>query len=258
MKKNTKKLLTCAMLALVMGAGVGAAVAYSNPAPAVVASAASSSYASETQEAPASDLTLEEAKIKNISSWDYISVEGKDVWYFSGDGTASGNPEIRFVTDGTQTKTKPYTFAPVAIDGFSFSYKLTNSAEKEVADMKDSGVNYIVQILASDGSYPIFTPEIVADGEWHTVSFDLTTPCTWNSADATMDDVNELFSGFIVKAGGLNGELMIADVQMKESKTQQETAPESDLTLETAKIKNMSGWGYYTIGEKEVCCQRGE
>ena len=254
MKKSTKKLLSCALIALFMGASVGTAVAVSNSAPAVVASAASLSYESKTQldAAPASDVTLEEAKIKNMTTWGYYNVDGEDVWYFSGDGTASGNPEFRFITDGTQTQTKPYTFAPVAVDGFSFKYKLANDDEKEVKDMAGQGINYIVQILASDGTYPIFQPEIVADGVWHTVSFDLTTACSWNGENVTMDSVNELFSGFIIKMGGLNGELMIADVQIKESKTQQEAAPECDLTLETAKIKNMSGWGYYTIGEKEV------
>ena len=41
MKKSTKKLLSCALIALFMGASVGTAVAVSNSAPAVVASAAS-------------------------------------------------------------------------------------------------------------------------------------------------------------------------------------------------------------------------
>ena len=169
----------------------------------------------ELIEAPESPLTLETAKIKNMTEWGYANIGGEDVWTFYGDGTATANPEIRFVTDGTDTSVKvngSYTFAPVEVNAFSFSYKLINTDEKGVADLASK--NYIVQELASDSTYPIFTPDIVADGQWHTVTIDKTTALYNTSLGNTFDDVNHLFSGFIFKMGGLNGTLMIKDIEI--------------------------------------------
>ena len=208
------------------------------------------------ESAPESPLALDEAKNKGMTAYGFYNVDGKDVWYFTSDGTKPDgkNPEIRFVTEGTETVNKPYTFAPVAMDSFSFSYKLTNTAEEGVADLPAN--NYIVQVLASDGSYPIFTPEIIADGEWHTLDFDLNSVCTWanstiDPANATFDESNELFSGFIFKMGGLKGEFMISDVYIRESKTKLEAAPATPIALEEGKVKNMTEWGYYNYGGKD-------
>ena len=78
---------------------------------------------------PECALFLEEAKIKNMSDWGYYSIATDfDVWYFRGDnkGGEKSNPEIRFITEGTQTKTKPYTYAPMTVDSFSFDYCIEN------------------------------------------------------------------------------------------------------------------------------------
>ena len=254
--KNYKKLFICALATLFVGAGIGGVSS-------LAANAATTlTYTEKTQLAtpPASQLSLEEAKNKGMTGYGYYNVDGEDVWYFTSDGTKPGgkDPEIRFVTPGTDTTVKvngSYTFAPKTVDGFSFSYRLANDTEAGVADLPAS--NYIVQVLASDGSYPIFTPSIVADGQWHTVNIDLTTPCTWAKAaeddtEVNFDDVNELFSGFIFKAGNLNGELMIADIYIRETKTKLETAPASPITLEEAKIKNMTDWGYYNVDGKDA------
>ena len=241
--RNYKKLFICALATLFVGASIGGVSS-------LAANAATTlTYTEKTQleTPPASQLPLEDDKIKNITDWGYYNVDSEDVWYFSGDGTASGNPEIRFVTPGTDTSVKNpetglYYFQPKTVDGFSFTYKIVNEDEKVVSD-KD--VNYIVQAIASDGSYPIFSPEIISDGEWHTLDFDLKSVCTWanstiDPANATFDEANELFSGFIFKMGGLKGEFMISDVYIRESKTKLTTPPETPITLEEGKVKNMT------------------
>ena len=193
---------------------------------------------------PESTIALEEAKIKNMHEWGYYNTEGKDVWYFYGDGTAAKNPEIRFVTPGTNTTTKvdgKYTYAPKTIEGFSFKYKLTNTDEKGVADLPSS--NYIVQMLASDGKYPIFTPEIIADGEWHTVTITADSVCT-NGAAGTLGEMKDLFSGIVFKMGGFNGELMIADIVVTEPA--KETVV--DATLKTRNITWADGTAWMAYG----------
>ena len=254
--KNYKKLFICALSTLFVGAGIGGVSSLTT------ADAASLSYTEKTEleNAPASQLSLEVAKNKGMTSYANYNVDGEDVWFFTSDGTKPGgkDPEIRFITPGTQTETKPYTFAPKTIEGFSFSYRLVNDAEAGVADLATS--NYIVQVLASDGSYPIFTPEIVADGAWHTVNIGLNTPCSWAKASAddtevNFDDVNELFAGFIFKAGNLDGELMISDIYYKEAKTKLNAAPASPIALEEAKVKNMTNMAdkdyYYNVDGKD-------
>lgn len=168
-----------------------------------------------TDRTPECALFLEEAKVKNMTDWGYYNVNGEDAWYFYGDGSATGNPEVRFVTEGTQTVTKDpitnlYTFAPITIDSFSFTYRLDNDGEKGVVDLETE--DYIVQILASDGTYPIFVPTIKNDGDWYTVTIDENTECNWNGMYVPMNQVKHLFSGFIFKMGGLKGDLMIKDI----------------------------------------------
>jgi len=166
---------------------------------------------------PACYLHLEEEKIKNMTDWGYYNIDGDDVWYFYGDGSMSGNPEVRFVTEGTDTTVEvngSYTFAPVEAEEITFSYRIANDGERGVDDIVT--LDYIVQILASDGSYPIVNGSdvmdyVIADGNWHTITIDQYTPIT-NGAGTTYGDVAHLFSGFIFKMGGLEGEVTIADI----------------------------------------------
>ena len=166
---------------------------------------------------PECALFLEEPKVKNMTDYGYYNVDGQDVWYFYGDnkGGERQNPEIRFVTEGTDTTKKingSYTFAPMQVDSFSFEYRIDNKTGYTRVD--DSSSPYIVQILASDGTYPIIIPEIKADGGWHTINVDQWTPVT-NAPGNTYKSVDHLFSGFLFKMAGLDGELMIANIQLK-------------------------------------------
>lgn len=166
---------------------------------------------------PECALFLEEPKIKNMTEWGYYNVDGEDVWYFYGDGRQTANPEIRFVTEGTDTTKKingRYTFAPMQVDSFSFDYRIENHTKQDY--VVDIGAKYIVQILASDGTYPIILPEINADGAWHTLIVNQFTP-VMNSGNGatTYAGVDHLFSGVIFKMAGLDGELMIANLHLK-------------------------------------------
>ena len=166
---------------------------------------------------PECALFLEEPKIKNMTDFGYYNVDGEDVWYFYGDnkGGNGQNPEIRFVTEGTDTTKKingSYTFAPMQVDSFSFDYRIENNTTQKRVD--DTTAQYIVQILASDGTYPIIIPDINADGGWHTIYVDQWTPVS-NAAGNTYKSIDHLFSGFLFKMAGLDGELMIANIQLK-------------------------------------------
>ena len=163
---------------------------------------------------PECALILEEAKIKNMTDFGYYNVEGQDVWYFASDGKQANNPEIRFVTEGTQTVDKPYTLVSQTVSKFSFDYKIENSGEKDVVDLP--GRSYIVQILCEDGSYPISAPNVKADGKWHTIEITQNTVVenSFIPAATQYRDIDELFCGFLFKMGGLDGELMIANITL--------------------------------------------
>lgn len=212
-----KKILTGILATLCVGALVGGAMLANN----VNASAATNLPIAKDDifaldAPPACRLTLEETKVKGIKAgnWGYYNAEGDDVWYFSHDGTpTSNNPEIRFVTDGTQTTSKPYTYAPIEVESFSFDYRIANDGEADVVDLKNT--HYIVQILASDGTYPIILPFIQDDGEWHTITVNQTTPITNGEENRVQyRDVDHLFAGFLFKMGGLDGEFMIRNINI--------------------------------------------
>ncbi len=107
---------------------------------------------------------------------------------------------MRFVTEGTQTKTKPYTYAPISVSSFSFEYCIENSATGSVDDL--DGSQYIIQILCSDGSHPIIPFDADADGGWHSVTVDENTQIFNSDHGATYTSVQELFSGFFIKMEG--------------------------------------------------------
>ncbi len=208
-----KKLITSVLTALCVGVAVGAMATDS-----VTANAVKLVFDRESLEnPPACVLSLEEAKIKNMTDWDYCRVDGEyDAWYFYGDGSAKGdnNPEIRFVADGVQTVTKPYTLTPIEVGSFSFEYCIVNDAPAGVVDLPKQ--NYIVQILGADTRYPVILAEIEADGDWHTITVDSSTAfygATGGDA-TTYGDYQDKFCGFLFKMGGLDGEFMIRNITL--------------------------------------------
>lgn len=136
-------------------------------------------------------------KLKGMSYGGVYNVDGKAAYYYY-NSVVEANGETRFVTAGTNTQDKPYVFDQKSVRTFSFEYKIINSCANNVVD-KD--VPYIVQILGSDGSYDILTFEPVLGNEWHTYTYTLT------------DEQVAKFSGIIVKMGGLNGEMLIANIE---------------------------------------------
>ena len=189
MKKTTKKLLTFALATLFVAAGIGSVATINVSNASVTANAASLSYTDKAQlEIPRDGaLVVVDSKIKEIQTWGYYNVDSENVWYFSGDGSG-GNAEIRFSTiESEDPANKVYTAVPVK--SFSFDYKIANDSTATVKDA--ASASYIVQELAADGTYPIMMPTIVADGQWHTLTIDLTTALvdSTGTATGTFDDV---------------------------------------------------------------------
>ena len=164
---------------------------------------------------PECALILEEAKVKNMTDFGYYNVDGVDVWHFVGENKGGNgvNPEIRFVTEGTQTRTKPYTLEPTTVDSFSFWYRIDNDTNYRYVD--DTESQYIVQILCSDGSYPVIKVTVIEDGGWHMISIDENTPVSQsNVGDNMYSQVKNKFCGFLFKMAGLDGEFMIMDIEL--------------------------------------------
>ncbi len=207
-------------------------------------------YFDEIQELdtpPECFLTLEEEKVKNMTEFGYYRVseereDDKDVWYFSCDGETSGNPEIRFITDGTQTVNKPYDLSPVPVTSFSFSYRLYNNKESDVVDLENE--HYIIQILTSQGTYPILEIDITKSSSyWETVTVDANTTI-YRSAE-TYGDIDDTFCGFLFKMGSLDGELAITDITVNVDpayvppETSEETSSETE-SLESSETSETS------------------
>ena len=174
-------------------------------------------------EEPTGILHIETGKVKKMTYKGVYNVDGKIAYHFVNE-TVTGNAETRFVTEGTKTTEKPYVFAQRYVTGFSFSYKINNTATSNVADI---AAQYITQILGSDGSYDILTFNAVADGEWHEYGYTLT------------EEQSNKFAGFIVKMGGLSGEMLIGDVNVTVPAFVPGTVPV------TAENEALYGWQYY-------------
>lgn len=175
-------------------------------------------------EEPTGILHIETGNVKNMTYKGVYNVDGKIAYHFVNE-TVTGNGETCFVTEGTKTTEKPYVFAQRYVTGFSFSYKLINTCTNSVADKE--GTSYITQILGSDGSYDVLTFNAVADGEWHEYSYTLT------------EKQSNKFAGFIVKMGGLSGEMLIGDVNVTVPAFVTGTVPV------TAENEALYGWQYY-------------
>lgn len=196
---KAKKLLLLSGLFALVGASAAVLTVSRVSSPHTVSAAV-------VEEEPAGTLHLEDTKIKGYTSHHFETMTGHDgnevtAYVFGAEGNTSANPEVRFVDADTQTTTKPYTLTPLAsVTNVHFWYKLDNQApEKNVAD---GSWPYLLQVLGSDGKYPLhsFTP--VNDGEWHPWLMTVTS------------DYVEKFCGFIIKMGDMNGTLTVANIEL--------------------------------------------
>ena len=193
MKKSTKFFCGIALVALAMGAGV-AAISHVQESKVAFAEVVSTE--------PVSVLHLDQTKIKGYDEHYYETMTGHTgsgitAYVFSADGDCAVNPEIRFVTEGTEGDTKVAYGS--AVTTARFWYKLTNTSEKNVAD---GDFPYLLQVLDSEGTYPLINWQPVVDGEWH--SWCMEVPETYQSR----------FAGFLVKMGDINGSLVVADIEL--------------------------------------------
>ncbi len=181
-------------------------------------------------------------KLKYMEYGGLYTVDGKTGYYFYNDAE-SGNAEARFATEGTNTQNGPYVLKQYNGYSYSFDYRIKNTATTTVKDRTTD--RYITQVLGSDGSYDVLTFEPIEDGEWHSYKYVLT------------DAQTAKFAGFIVKMGGLTGEMLIANVQVASEPignmvkgTFETTEAAGTLHIETQKVKNMSYNGVYDIDGK--------
>lgn len=191
-----------ALVALAMGAGVAAMSHHNSP---------NLAHAAVVETEPVSELHLDQTKIKGYTRHNYQTMEGHTgsevtAYVFGADGNTSPNPEIRFVTEGTEGSTKVAYGSTVTT--VRFWYKLTNSSEKNV---DDGSFPYLLQVLDSEGKYPLFNFQPVADGGWH--SWCLAVPTSY-ILDEVDYNFQGRFAGFIIKMGDINGELVVADIEL--------------------------------------------
>ena len=250
MKKQTKHLLALVLSTMFVGAGAGSVVAYNATNEPVVASAAIADMV-KVDTAISCVMPLEEGKVKNLTSWGYYDSNGDgaaDVWAFSGNGTATAQPEIRFSTPGTDTTpgSSSRVYAPKAFTSISVEYNITNSGT-ELAE--SSTTQYLLQILgATEGTgspnqYYYHIPEIIADGAWHTLTIDLSSEFSGGSNESlpmnvtSFDDINDIVCCWNFKMGkDFNGEVMLRNF----------TAVEEVAVLPTHNLSEavqVSSWG---------------
>ena len=175
--------------------------------------------AATVAEEPTGPLHLETSKVKSFSDFHFETMEGPSgdtitTYYFAaGSGEKAAKPEVRFITEGTNTSSNPKVFAAVDTTEVHFWYKLANASEVSIGDPDKP---YMIQILDSDGGYNAVNWDPVNDGKWHVTKF-------------TTDTKHDKFCGFVLKAGDMNGTLVVADIRTyKTAVTDLETVfPES-------------------------------
>lgn len=175
--------------------------------------------AATVAEEPTGPLHLETSKVKSFSDFHFETMEGPSgdtitTYYFAaGSGAKAANPEVRFITDGTNTSSNPKVFAAVDTTEVHFWYKLSNASEVNIGNPDKP---YMIQILDSDGGYNAVNWDPVNDGQWHVTKF-------------TTDTKHDKFCGFVLKAGDMDGSLVVADIRTyKTAVTDLETVfPES-------------------------------
>ena len=155
---------------------------------------------------PAGTLHIEDETVSGMYYEGVFPVEGADAedtsaYYFINRRAAAGvNAEVKFVTEGTADD----SYAPVKTAVLSFDYKITNSSVALIAGAEES---YSVQVILSDGTLSSLEFAPMADGEWHTQRYTFAR------------DVYEKFCGFTVTMGGLQGEMLLADIAVADDTT---------------------------------------
>lgn len=245
MKKITKKLAVIALsaaFAVSAGAAVGA---FTYNRAAITASAAFTDGMTKVDTAPERLLALEKGTVKNITFAGYYDSDADgaaDLWSFTGDGSATKDGNISFNTEGTDTtasRATKRTYDPKPIDKISFDYKITNSGTANVTDTESK---YAVQILAAvekGKNIKNFTythiPEIVDDGEWHTLTIELTTAFSGDGTAkelpnaSTFNDIADNVCAFLFKTGAdFNGEIAFKNLQVVEGTIDKKTLDLAD------------------------------
>lgn len=202
MKAFKKVLCGIALASLAMGAGV-AILSHK------VSSKVNIAHAAVVDTEPTWDLHLEEEKIKGYTEHHFETMVGYDgvtettAYVFTAEGDCNPFPEVRFVTTGTQTTTKPYDLVAYGanVTNIHFWYKLNNASEKNV---NDAEVPYLLQVLGTDTKYPLVSFDPINDGEWHPYNMEI--PTDWEGTN-----YQDKLAGIIVKAGDINGSLVLAD-----------------------------------------------
>ena len=202
MKTFKKVICGIALASLAMGAGVAAMSHFSS---------SKLARADVVETEPVSELHLDQTKIKGYARNNYqtmIGHTGSEItaYVFEADGDTTANPEIRFVTEGTEGSTKVAYGSTVTT--VRFWYKLVNTSEKNV---KDGAFPYLLQVLDSQGDYPLINWQPVTDGLWH--SWCMQVPTDYDK-DGTPTNYQDRFAGFLVKMGDLNGQLVVADIEL--------------------------------------------
>lgn len=155
-----------------------------------------------TEIEPASDLHLDQTKIKHVSAH-YEYMAGPDgsltnTYVIEGEGNLYYDetyPEVRFLNDGSNGSTKhAYDFN---VTNVHFWYKLENTMEQpcEVADP------YCLQVV-TETAYPKYEFKPIKDGQWH----------EWLLEVRSEDQAN--FVGVLVEFGDLCGEFTITNLEL--------------------------------------------
>ncbi len=183
-------------------------------------------HAEVVTEEPAGILHLDEAKIKGYENHYFETMVGPlgqavTAYVFTANGDCAKNPEVRWVVPGAGGDVK--VAYPEAVTSVSFWYKLVNESEKNAAD---ASVPYLTQVIESTGAYPIYTFSPVKDGAWHFYSM------------SVLEASQNIFDGFIIKAGDIKGSLTVANIKINTAETDIE--PVSELHLDQEKVKKVS------------------
>ena len=175
-------------------------------------------------EEPTNTLHIDGTAVSGMNYEGVYNVEDKSAYYFYNKRAVSGvNAEAKFVTaDNSIAKTAE----------LSFDYKIKNMSATYVGGIYTP---YSVQAIRQSGELVSVDFAPVADGEWHTQKF------------VFEKDVRDSFVGFAVKAGGLEGEMLIANI----TATDDTTAPVitvSDIKTEYDEGETLS----YTVSAEDA------
>ena len=147
-------------------------------------------------EEPTNSLHIDGTAVSGMNYEGVYNVEEKSAYYFYNRRATDGvNAETKFVTtDNSIAKTAE----------LSFDYKIKNMSATYVGGIYTP---YFVQVIKQGGESVSLDFAPVADGKWHTQKY------------VFEKDVRDSFVGFVVKAGGLEGEMLIANIATADDTT---------------------------------------